>query len=103
MQNEILVNIRVNYALNIHQSHKHEGYLSERLRLYCFSRNLYIDQYFKSDRLLCMVVWALAVSTIVAWYKERKSLFHILTVATLFVWLVAYLAFLYGLHVYPMT
>jgi len=49
------------------------------------------------------VVWTLALCTLVVWYKERKPLFHILTVATLLVWFVAYLAFLYGLHVYPMT
>jgi len=49
------------------------------------------------------VVWTLALCTLAAWYKERKPLFHVLTVATLLVWFVAYLAFLYGLHVYPMT
>ena len=62
-------------------------------------RNFAIDL----GAVLGAVVWTLALCMLVARYMERKPLFHILTVATLLVWFVAYLAFLYGLHVYPMT
>ncbi|ARM30804.1 hypothetical protein [Prosthecochloris sp. HL-130-GSB] len=62
-------------------------------------RNFAIDL----GAVLGAVVWTLALSTLAAWYMQRKPLFHVLTVATLLVWFVAYLAFLYGLHVYPMT
>ncbi|ACF46005.1 hypothetical protein Paes_0962 [Prosthecochloris aestuarii DSM 271] len=62
-------------------------------------RNFAIDL----GAVLGAVVWTLALCMLVAWYMQRKPLFHVLTVATLLVWFVAYLAFLYGLHVYPMT
>ncbi|HED30288.1 MAG TPA: hypothetical protein ENN50_01075 [Prosthecochloris aestuarii] len=62
-------------------------------------RNFAIDL----GAVLGAVVWTLALCTLAAWYMQRKPLFHVLTVATLLVWFVAYLAFLCGLHVYPMT
>ncbi len=62
-------------------------------------RNFAIDL----GALLGVVVWLLVVGTLLAWRFGRRPLFHVLTVATQLVWFTDYLAFLFGLHVYPMT
>jgi len=49
------------------------------------------------------VVWLLVIATLAAWRYGRRPVFHVLTVVTQLVWFVDYLAFLFGLHVYPMN
>jgi len=53
--------------------------------------------------ILGVVVWSLVVAALWVWRYGRRPVFHALVVTTQLVWFVDYLAFLYGLHVYPMT
>jgi hypothetical protein len=52
---------------------------------------------------LGVVVWLTVTGAVVAWWRERRALFHVLAVAGQLVWFVDYLAFLYGIHAYPLT
>lgn len=52
---------------------------------------------------LGVVVWLLVVATLLTWRFGSRPVFHVLTVVTQLVWFVDYLAFLFGLHVYPMV
>jgi len=49
------------------------------------------------------VVWLLVTGSILAWWRERRPLFHGLVMAGQIVWFIDYLAFLYGIHAYPLT
>ena len=53
--------------------------------------------------LLGVAVWLLVIATLITWRYGRRPVFHVLTVVTQLVWFTDYLAFLFGLHVYPMT
>lgn len=53
--------------------------------------------------ILGVIVWLLVIATLLTWKNGRRPVFHVLTVVTQLVWFVDYLAFLFGLHVYPMT
>ena len=53
--------------------------------------------------ILGVVVWLLVVASILAWWRERRPLFHVLVMAGQLVWFIDYLAFLYGIHSYPLT
>lgn len=61
-------------------------------------RNFAIDL----GAILGVVVWLLVVALLITWRYGRRPVFHVLTVVTQLVWFVDYLAFLFGLHVYPM-
>ncbi len=52
---------------------------------------------------LGVAVWLLVIATLLTRFFGRRSIFHVLTVATQLVWFTDYLAFLFGLHVYPMV
>ena len=62
-------------------------------------RNFAIDM----GAFLGVVVWLLVIATLITWRFGRRPVFHVLTVVTQLVWFVDYLAFLFGLHVYPMV
>ena len=62
-------------------------------------RNFAIDL----GALLGVVVWLLVVAAPITWRWGRRPVFHVLVVSTQVVWFVDYLAFLFGLHVYPMV
>ena len=53
--------------------------------------------------ILGVVVWLLVMAGIIAWWRERRPLFHVLVMAGQIVWFIDYLAFLYGIHTYPLT
>lgn len=53
--------------------------------------------------ILGFAVWLLVAAALVAWRRRRRALFHGLVVAAQLTWFVDYLAFVYGIHVYPLT
>lgn len=53
--------------------------------------------------ILGIVVWLLVGTGLVAWWRGRLQVFHVTVVAGQVVWFVDYLAFLYGVHVYPLS
>jgi hypothetical protein len=53
--------------------------------------------------LLGVVVWLTVTGAVIAWWRGRKQLFYVLAVAGQIVWFVDYLAFLYGIHAYPLA
>lgn len=52
---------------------------------------------------LGVVVWLMVTGAVVAWWRQRRGQFHVLAVVGQLVWFVDYLAFLYGIHAYPLT
>lgn len=52
---------------------------------------------------LGVAVWLLAFGAVAAWWRGRRPLFHALVLLTQLTWFVDYLAFLYGIHVYPLS
>jgi hypothetical protein len=53
--------------------------------------------------ILGVAVWLLVVAAVIAWWRDRRLAFCVLAVVAQLVWFVDYLAFLYGIHVYPLT
>jgi hypothetical protein len=53
--------------------------------------------------ILGVVVWLTVTGAVVAWWRGRKQLFYVLAVVGQLVWFVDYLAFLYGIHAYPLA
>jgi hypothetical protein len=53
--------------------------------------------------ILGVAVWSLVVGALFAWRRRRLRAFHVLVVVGQLVWFVDYLAFLYGIHAYPLT
>jgi hypothetical protein len=52
---------------------------------------------------LGVVVWLLVVAALIAWSRRRRPAFHLLVMLAQLAWFVDYLAFLYGIHAYPLT
>lgn len=52
---------------------------------------------------LGVVVWLLVVAALLARWRNRRRAFHVLIMLGQLAWFVDYLAFLYGIHVYPLT
>ncbi|MBL8226631.1 MAG: hypothetical protein JNM50_14995 [Chromatiales bacterium] len=53
--------------------------------------------------ILGVAVWLTVTGAIVAWWRGRMPLFYVLAVVGQLVWFVDYLAFLYGIHAYPLA
>lgn len=52
---------------------------------------------------LGVVVWLTVTGSVIAWWRGRFQLFCVLAVAGQLVWFIDYLAFLYGIHAYPLA
>jgi len=52
---------------------------------------------------LGVAVWLLATAAVVLWWRGNRGAFHVVVLATQLTWFVDYLAFLYGIHAYPLT
>lgn len=53
--------------------------------------------------ILGVAVWSTVTGAVIAWWRGRKQLFYVLAVVGQLVWFVDYLAFLYGIHAYPLS
>lgn len=53
--------------------------------------------------ILGVAVWSLVVAALIARWRGRLAAFHALVVVGQLVWFVDYLAFLYGIHAYPLA
>ncbi len=53
--------------------------------------------------ILGVVVWLLVVAALITWWRGRRRVFHALIMLTQLTWFVDYLAFLYGIHTYPLS
>lgn len=52
---------------------------------------------------LGFATWLLVLAAVIAWWRGRNTAFYVLAVVGQIVWFVDYLAFLYGIHVYPLA
>jgi hypothetical protein len=52
---------------------------------------------------LGVAVWLLVVTALVTWFRQRRRAFHVLVMLAQLTWFVDYLAFLYGIHAYPLS
>lgn len=53
--------------------------------------------------MLGVAVWLLVAGALIARWRNRRAAFHRLVVLGQLVWFVDYLAFLYGIHAYPLS
>jgi len=53
--------------------------------------------------ILGVAVWCLVTAALIVRWRGPRSLFHVLVMLGQLVWFIDYLAFLYGIHTYPLS